>query len=250
MKRFLTLLIILAIFGAGFLLVKREEKIENFLSPYLKKVFKIEEKKEEPPIPPVLEKKIPPPTLAMPEEKKEEPSIPPVPEKKIPPPTLAIPVVEKPKAPVMEKIDTDGDGIPDTFVMGGEPGAASQRRPLKAGLVRVYCDYVVDGDTINVVLQDGSKRKVRLVGINTPEIKHGKRGRDEPGGQEAKEFVKDLCEGKTVYLDVDDERSTDKYGRMLAVVYVDQKNVNAELLRKGYANIFYIPPSEFDPYSW
>lgn len=232
MKRFLTLLIILAIFGAGFLLVKREEKIENFLSPYLKKVFKIEGRREEI------------------EEKKEEPSIPPVPEKKMPPPTIARPVVKKPKTPVMEKIDTDGDGIPDTFVMKGELGAIPQRRPLKAGLVMAYCDYVVDGDTINVVLQDGSKRRVRLVGIDAPEIRHGRWGKDEPGGQKAKEFVKDLCEGKTVYLDVDDERSTDKYGRMLAVVYVDQKNVNAELLRKGYATILYIPPSEFDPYSW
>lgn len=41
MKRFLTLLIILAIFGAGFLLVK---KGEEFMAPYLKKVFQIEEK--------------------------------------------------------------------------------------------------------------------------------------------------------------------------------------------------------------
>lgn len=73
---------------------------------------------------------------------------------------------------------------------------------------------------------------------------------DEPGGKEAREFMRNLCEDKTVYLDLDDERSTDKYGRMLAVVYVGQKNVNVELLRKGYATIFYIPPSEFNPYSW
>lgn len=229
MKRFLTFLIILAIFGAGFLLVKKEERVEKFLTPYIKKVFQIEEKIE---------------------ERKEELLILLVPEKKIPPPTIAKPVVEKRKAPVMEKIDTDGDGIPDTFVIKGEPGAASQRRPLKAGLIRAYCDYVVDGDTINVVLQDGSKKRVRLVGIDAPEVRHGRWERDEPGGKEAKEFVRSLCEDKTVYLDVDDERSTDKYGRMLAVVYVGQKNVNAELLRKGYATILYIPPSEFDPYSW
>ncbi len=173
-----------------------------------------------------------------------------MPEKKTPPPTIAKPVVKKRKASVMEKIDTDGDGIPDTFIIRGEPGVVSQRRPLKAGLIRAYCDYVVDGDTINVALQDGSKRRVRLVGIDAPEVGHGRWGRDEPGGKEAREFVRSLCEDKTVYLDVDDERSTDKYGRMLAVVYVGQKNVNAELLRKGYATILYIPPSEFDPYSW
>lgn len=228
MKRFLIFVVILTVLGGGFLLVKKEERVEKFLTPYIKKVFQIEEKKE---------------------GGKEEPP-PPVPEKKILPPTIAKPVAKKPKASVMEKIDTDGDGIPDTFVIKGEPGAASQRRPLKAGLIRAYCDYVVDGDTINVVLQDGSKRRVRLVGIDTPEIGHGRWGRDEPGGQEAREFLKNLCEDKTIYLDVDDERSTDKYGRMLAVVYVGKKNVNAELLRKGHATIFYIPPSEFDPYSW
>jgi len=231
MKRFLIFIVILTVLGGGFLLVKKEEGIEKFLTPYIKKVFQIEEKKE---------------------EGKEELPISPVPEKKMPPPTIAKPVAKKRKAPVMEKMDTDGDGIPDTFVMRGEPGAIPQRRagPFKAGLVRAYCNYVVDGDTINVVLQDGSKRRVRLVGIDTPEVRHGRWGRDEPGGQEAREFVKNLCKDRTVYLDVDDERSTDKYGRMLAVVYVGQKNVNAELLRKGHATIFYIPPSEFDPYSW
>lgn len=102
-----------------------------------------------------------------------------------------------------------------------------------------YCDYVVDGDTINVV----GVGRIRLVGVNTPE-------RGEPGYQEAKDFVESYCMGKTVYLDVDDEENYDKYGRTLAVVYVGNKNLNALLLQKGYAEVMYIPPSEFNPYSW
>lgn len=102
-----------------------------------------------------------------------------------------------------------------------------------------YCNYVVDGDTINV---EGIGR-IRFVGVNTPE-------RGEAGYTEAKNFVKQMCLGKTVYLDIDDDKHYDKYGRTLAVVYVDGTNLNAELLRKGYAEIMYIPPSEFNPYSW
>ena len=102
-----------------------------------------------------------------------------------------------------------------------------------------YCPYVVDGDTIDV---DGVGR-IRFVGVNTPE-------RGQPGYGEAKDFVKSLCLGKTVGLDIDNAKTHDKYGRVLAVVYAGDTNVNAELLKRGYAEVMYIPPSEFNPYSW
>ncbi|BAW31110.1 MAG TPA: thermonuclease family protein [Methanothermobacter sp.] len=102
-----------------------------------------------------------------------------------------------------------------------------------------YCYHVVDGDTIDV---EGIGR-IRFVGVNTPE-------RGQPGYQEAKDFVEEMCLGKTVYLDIDDAKKYDKYGRILAIVYVNGINLNAELLKRGYAEIMYIPPSEFDPYTW
>lgn len=101
------------------------------------------------------------------------------------------------------------------------------------------CYKVVDGDTIDV---EGVGR-VRFVGVNTPE-------RGEPGYKEAKEYVKKMCLGKTVGLDIDDAKNKDKYGRILAVVYVDGVNLNQDLLKKGYAEVMYIPPSEFNPYNW
>lgn len=102
-----------------------------------------------------------------------------------------------------------------------------------------YCYHVVDGDTIDV---EGVGR-IRLVGVNTPE-------RGEPGYTSATDFVKSIVEGKTVYLNIDDAKHYDKYGRTLAVVYIDDKNLNQELLENGYAEVMYIPPSEFNPYSW
>lgn len=102
-----------------------------------------------------------------------------------------------------------------------------------------YCYNVIDGDTIDV---EGIGR-IRLVGVNTPEI-------GQAGYGEAKNFVTSLCLGKTVYLDIDNAKHHDKYGRTLAVVYSGDTNVNAELLKKEYAEIMYIPPSEFNPHLW
>ncbi|WP_458455425.1 thermonuclease family protein [Methanobrevibacter sp.] len=101
------------------------------------------------------------------------------------------------------------------------------------------CTSVVDGDTI--YLDNG--KKVRFVGVNTPE-----RGVD--GYITSKNFVQKLCLNKKVGLDIDDSKQFDRYGRTLAVVIVDGKNVNEMLLKEGLAEIMYMPPSEFYPYNW
>lgn len=101
------------------------------------------------------------------------------------------------------------------------------------------CYKVVDGDTIYVE----GVGKVRFVGVNTPE-------KGAEGYKVSKNFVSKLCNGKEVGLDIDDSKSHDKYNRTLAVVIVDGKNLNEILLKEGLAEIMYIPPSEFSPYSW
>ena len=101
------------------------------------------------------------------------------------------------------------------------------------------CTKVVDGDTI--YLDNGEK--IRLVGVNTPE-----KGVD--GYLTSKNFVQKLCLGKTVGIDIDNSKHTDKYGRTLSVVIIDGKNVNEMLLKEGLAEVMYIPPSEFYPYYW
>jgi micrococcal nuclease len=81
------------------------------------------------------------------------------------------------------------------------------------------------------------------VGINTPEI-------GETGYEEAKEFVNRTCWGEEVKLDVDDMKQYDTYYRILALVYVNETNLNEKLVREGYAEVMYIPPSEFDCWEW
>lgn len=101
------------------------------------------------------------------------------------------------------------------------------------------CTKVVDGDTI--YLDNG--KKVRFVGVNTPE-------RGVEGYIASKNFVQKFCLNKKIGLDVDDAKHTDKYGRTLAVVIVDGRNLNEMLLKEGLAEVMYIPPSEFYPYDW
>ena len=101
------------------------------------------------------------------------------------------------------------------------------------------CVEVVDGDTI--YLKSGEK--VRFVGVNTPE-------RGVEGYIASKNFVQKFCLNKKIGLDVDDAKNQDRYGRTLAVVIVDGKNLNEMLLKEGLAEIMYMPPSEFYPYNW
>jgi micrococcal nuclease len=83
----------------------------------------------------------------------------------------------------------------------------------------------VDGDT--VVLENGSV--VRYVGITAPE-------NNEPFEKEATEENRKLVEGKTVKLEYDNYKG-DKFGRILAYVIVDRKNISIELTRKGLAQV-------------
>lgn len=105
----------------------------------------------------------------------------------------------------------------------------------------VYCDRVVDGDTI-VVLMDGKKEKVRMIGIDTPESVHPDKSRNTPMGKIASKYTKDHLEGQYVRLETD-VQERDKYGRILAYVYLDDKMFNKTLLKEGLANLMTIPPN-------
>lgn len=98
-------------------------------------------------------------------------------------------------------------------------------------------ERVVDGDTIKLV---GGER-VRYIGVDTPETKHPYK-KVQYFGKEASAFNKKLVEGKKVRLEYDVEKK-DKYGRLLAYVYVDDIFVNAELVKQGYAQVMTIPPN-------
>jgi micrococcal nuclease len=100
---------------------------------------------------------------------------------------------------------------------------------------------VVDGDTIRVRLTAGAIERVRYIGMDTPETNHPTRG-EEPGGREATAVNRRLVEGKAVGLELD-VRERDRYGRLLAYVWVGDTMINAELVRLGYAQAATVPPN-------
>lgn len=85
---------------------------------------------------------------------------------------------------------------------------------------------VIDGDTIEMA----SGERVRLMGIDTPEKRR-------TGYQEAKDYLIHRLLGKEVKLDRIKKR--EKYGRTLAYVYLDGKNINQEMIDKGYAKPYF-----------
>ncbi len=100
----------------------------------------------------------------------------------------------------------------------------------------VVVKRVVDGDTIE--LTDG--RKVRYIGIDTPELHHPTKG-VQCFGKEAMEKNKVLVEGKTIRMEKD-VSEMDRYKRLLRYVWQDDVFVNEYLAREGYALQATFPP--------
>lgn len=99
-------------------------------------------------------------------------------------------------------------------------------------------DQVYDGDT--VLLSHGPK--VRLLGINTPEVS-GRYKSAEAGGQEAKAWLTQRLAGQKIRLEADVE-AEDHYQRKLAYLLDEQgHNINLELLRNGLAMLSVFPPN-------
>ena len=98
-------------------------------------------------------------------------------------------------------------------------------------------ERVIDGDTIKLT----NGERVRYIGIDTPETKHPKKP-VQYFGEEAYEANRKLVEGRKVRLEFDVEKR-DKYGRLLAYVYVDDTFVNAWLVENGFAQVMTVPPN-------
>lgn len=97
---------------------------------------------------------------------------------------------------------------------------------------------VIDGDTI--LLSTGEK--VRFIGVDTPETVDPRKP-VEYLGKEATEYNRKLVGSNKVRLEFD-VQERDKYGRLLAYVYLpDGTFVNAELVKNGYARVATYPPN-------
>lgn len=125
---------------------------------------------------------------------------------------------------------------------------ATQSDKVSCRVLRVY-----DGDTFACDLNENGQvdpphERIRLLGIDTPEMhysKSNKTGNNEPFAAEASQYAEQRLREGVVYLSFDLEQ-TDRYGRTLAHVYLTPdatETLNEELLREGLARVLFIPPN-------
>jgi len=123
-------------------------------------------------------------------------------------------------------------------------GEADISKMLRAKVVRH-----IDGDTVELEFENPvppieKKEKIRMIGVDTPETVHPKK-EVEFFGAEASNFTKKNLLGETVFIALDRD-TRDKYGRLLAYIYLkDGDCFNAKLIRKGMAHCYTRFPYQF-----
>lgn len=121
-----------------------------------------------------------------------------------------------------------------------------------SGFIAGTVTRVVDGDTAEITV-DGTKHKVRFLGVDTPETVHPNKP-VQFYGKEASNFTKESLTGKRVWLEYDSSPQ-DRYGRHLAYIWtakpksVNESSIrkdmyNARLLLDGYAKVMIIKPNK------
>ena len=102
-------------------------------------------------------------------------------------------------------------------------------------------DKVVDGDTIDVVIDLGFDisftSRVRLAGIDTPESRTTDKA-EKALGLESKKYLADRIKAaKNVVIRTEKMNSSEKFGRILGWLYLDgeSNSINHEMIEKGYA---------------
>ncbi len=85
--------------------------------------------------------------------------------------------------------------------------------------------YVIDGDTVKLAQPDGSEITIRLEGIDAPE-------RGQPFSDESKQWLADATSQQVVKVIA---LGTDRYGRTLANLYINERWLNRDLVASGLA---------------
>ncbi len=121
-----------------------------------------------------------------------------------------------------------------------QPSAGAEQIQVNAATYRYKFSvrHVIDGDTL--VLKNGEK--VRLIGINTPEVE-SHYTRAEAGGEAARDWLRKKLGQAEIWLEYDAEQR-DKYDRRLAHVFLPSgEYLNASLLEQGLAMLTLTPPN-------
>jgi endonuclease YncB( thermonuclease family) len=137
---------------------------------------------------------------------------------------------------------TGGGGAPSHTAVAAGAGTDPHYKTLPNGTQKYKVHHVYDGDTLTLM----DERRVRLLGIDTPEMKP-----PQPFAEEAKAYTKSKCHQKDVWLLSSGE---DHYGRTLAHIFVQEPNgtylcINEGIISKGFGYA-YIPNKNEKPFNW
>jgi endonuclease YncB( thermonuclease family) len=101
----------------------------------------------------------------------------------------------------------------------------SPAQSLKDSVLHGKVTAIMDGDTFDMLVAGNLTMRMRLYGIDCPE-------KSQPYSQKAKNKLSGLVFGKNVRAV---KKDVDRYGRTVAIVFVDSVNVNEAMLRAGLA---------------
>ena len=123
-----------------------------------------------------------------------------------------------------------------TFLLASPTFAREPIRTVTGTVTKVS-----DGDTIHVTTPEKTKLTVRLYGMDapeTPKINQRTGHINKPGqpyGEESWKALEAKIMGKQVRLDIID---IDRYKRMVGVIWIDNRNINLEMVKEGYAEAY------------
>ena len=118
---------------------------------------------------------------------------------------------------------------------GGASESGAIYSSLPSGAEQYKVRNVYDGDTLTLI----DERRVRLLGIDTPEIKE-----QQPFAQEAKAYTKDRCDKREIWLSYEPGGDKeDHYGRLLCFVWVSEGDgylcINEGIVEAGFARAYH-----------
>ena len=131
--------------------------------------------------------------------------------------------------------DSPGANAPSTEAAPSGDGSGAIYASLPGDAEQYTVRNVYDGDTLTLT----DERRVRLLGIDTPEIKE-----QQPFAQEAKAYTKDRCDKKDIWISYEPGgEKEDHYGRLLCFVWVAEGDgylcINEGIVEAGFARAYH-----------
>lgn len=112
---------------------------------------------------------------------------------------------------------------------------------VQAASVQARVQSVHDGDTLTAVgVDDGVRYKIRLMGVDTPEVDFNTKSQGEAAFK-ARDLLQQLAPVDSI-ITISEDSEKDRHGRILGLIVANGVDVNKEMLRQGWGYLYFIYP--------